>query len=802
MNAIADAVAYRRERIRVRGTVQGVGFRPTVWCLAREMGVRGHARNDGDGVLIDAWAAPHILDAFVQRIERDAPPLARIRSVERSPETTEDEDAPASFTIDASASSGSRTDIAADAASCPACVAETMDPFSRRYRYPFTNCTHCGPRLSIIREVPYDRATTSMAEFSLCADCAEEYADPADRRFHAQPVACHACGPRARLVRTDGHVVCLDTLTQLDDVDAAGNLILKGEIVAIKGIGGYHLACDARNESTVARLRERKRRYDKPFALMATNVEMIERYCEVSAQERAALESPEAPIVVLKARADCGLASGLAPGQRTLGFMLPYTPMHHMLLKRFKAPVVMTSGNVSDEPQCTHNDEAMRRLNPICDFALVHDRDIENRVDDSVTRVVDGELRVLRRARGYAPAPIDLPPGFACNQSLLAMGGDLKNTFCVVDGPRAILSQHMGDLHEATTLDAYQRSLKLYEGLFEHAPSHVVLDHHPEYMSTKTGLERAEREGLGVLRAQHHHAHIAACLGENGWPLDGGPVLGVAMDGLGLGADGALWGGEFLLGDYRSVERLGSVKSVALLGGEQAMHEPWRNTYAHIVAQMGWGAFRMNFNELELHAYLEGKPLAALNAMLAKGTNAPPASSCGRLFDAVAAAMGICRERVSYEGQAAVELEALVDEHCLAHETDQLAYPFTLPREGGTGLPYLEPLAMWNALLGDLILKTPVPIMAARFHKGLAKAIAHAVRVLATRDEERVVHHIALSGGVFQNAVLLEQVSTRLRAQGFIVLTHRQVPSNDGGLSFGQALIGLAQLQQQRQGEQ
>ncbi len=795
MNAVVDKVECRHETIRIRGTVQGVGFRPTVWRLAREIGVRGHTLNDGDGVLVHAWGSEDQLETLVRRIRAEAPTLAHIRTVER---TVQDAGAaPDAFSIIRSTQGASRTDVAADAATCPDCVAETLDPFSRRYRYPFTNCTNCGPRLSIIHAIPYDRAATSMAPFELCADCAREYDDPADRRFHAQPVACHACGPRARLVRTDGHVVCTETLTQLDDVDAAGNLILNGEVVAIKGLGGYHLACDARSEAAVDRLRARKRRYHKPFALMAANVGIIERYCQVSAAERELLESPAAPIVVLAVRDDGegagSLASGLAPGQNTLGFMLPYTPLHHLLLKRIDRPVVMTSGNLSDEPQCTDDADALARLAPICDFALIHDRTIENRVDDSVVRVVGGEARLLRRARGYAPSPLALPPGFPADRALLALGGDLKNTFCVVDGERAVVSQHIGDLHDATTLEDYQRSLALYEGLFEHRPQRLVLDHHPEYMSTKVGLERAERDGIEVLSVQHHHAHIASCMGDNGWPLHGGPVLGVAMDGLGLGADGELWGGEFLLADYTAYERLGSMKSVALLGNAQAMREPWRNTYAHLVAQMGWNAFRLNFSQLELYRFLEGKPRAALDAMLASETNVPAASSCGRLFDAVAAALGVCREAASYEGQAAVELEALVDPHCLAHEGDELAYPFTLPRRQHDGLPYLEPLAMWNALLGDLILDTPRPIMAARFHKGLARAIAHAVRVLATRDDERYVHHVALSGGVFQNKVLLEEVTRRLDQQSFTVLTHKRIPANDGGLSFGQALVGLAQ---------
>ena len=788
----AGRLDLSHEIIRVRGAVQGVGFRPTVWRLANEIGLTGTTLNDGEGVLIDAWGTDQQLDSLCGQLREKIPPLARIDAIERNP-ATPDGSLPASFAIVTSADGDVKTSIVADAGSCQKCSAEVIDPFNRRFRYPFTNCTDCGPRLSIIDGVPYDRLNTSMAGFEMCADCQKEYDDPGDRRFHAQPNACHVCGPQARLIRADGHAICTENLTQLDDVDAACSLLQKGEIVAVKGIGGFHLACDATNGDAVARLRNKKHRYAKPFALMATNIRIIREYCSVSSIEETLLGSPSAPIVILNRRNNQLLPEGIAPGQSTLGFMLPYTPLHHLLLRRMSRPVVLTSANVSDEPPCIDNDDAIQRLGTICEFLLIHNRNIVNRVDDSVVRVVGNDDRLLRRARGYAPAPIPLPPGFGNVDESVAMGGDLKNTFCLLKDGHAILSPHIGGLHDARTLAEYEKNLDFYGKAYGSQWQRVIVDLHPEYLSTKLGRKLAQDTDREVSVVQHHHAHIAACLGDNAWPLDGGKVLGVALDGLGLGNDGEWWGGEFLLADYVCFDRLATFKPVALPGNSQAMREPWRNTYAHIMAQMGWTHFKINFAELELCRYLESKPLDALNVMLRAGASVPEASSCGRLFDAVAAAMGICRDAVSYEGQAAIEMEALIDENCLANEADNLAYPFTLPSLGKTGLPYIEPLAMWSALFGDLILNTPVGVMAARFHKGLAKAIVHTVRVLARQHENQNIRHVALSGGVLQNKVLFEQLTRRLEAENFAVLTHRQVPANDGGLSLGQALVDAAQ---------
>ena len=776
----------RGEAITVRGQVQGVGFRPTVWRIARELGLAGDVRNTGDGVEIRLWG--EALERFAERLQSELPTLARIDGIERAPLEGV---APQGFEIAASAGGPMRAAVTPDVTVCADCLAEVRDPFARRYRYPFANCTNCGPRFSIVEAAPYDRAKTTMRDFPLCLDCEAEYEDPADRRFHAQPIACHVCGPRAWIEHLGGGTVNHEAFSMLDDVDAAGGMLMMGHIVAIKGIGGFHLACDATNAETVGRLRARKRRRGKAFALMARDLDVIRRYCKVSADEEALLRSPAAPILLLEAEGEA-LPEAVAPGLDRLGFMLPYTPLHHLMLRRMKRPVVMTSGNISGRPQCIANDQARAELAEVADFALLHDREIANRIDDSVLRVDLGRPRLLRRARGYAPAALPLPEGFPENTQVLALGGELKNTFCLVKDGQAILSQHMGDLEDAATAAEVAHNLALYQQLYEHEPRLIAVDRHPDYLSTKRGQEQAAREGLPLVEVQHHHAHIAACLAENGWPLDGAPVLGIALDGLGFGADGTVWGGEFLACDYRGFRRLGCLKPVALPGGAAAVREPWRNAYAHLMAEMGWAEFAMNFGQLEVFARLEAAPRATLDAMIAKGVNSPLSSSCGRLFDAAAALCGLAWEAQDYEGQAAMRLEAALDPAALA-EPDDLAYPFSIPLLGGKGLPYIEPLAAWRALLGDLHLKTPVGVISARFHRGLARAVvALAARLSGAQDTSTV----ALSGGCFQNATLFALVHEGLEAKGFTVLSHQKVPANDGGLALGQAVVALATRQE------
>ncbi|WP_026607808.1 carbamoyltransferase HypF [Methylocapsa acidiphila] len=782
--------------IRVRGRVQGVGFRPTVWRLANRLGLSGEVFNDGDGVLIRIAAGLKMAERLVAALKDECPPLARIDSLDLRPAQ-----APCGlegFHISVSGGGPMNTQVAPDAATCPACLAEIRDPFARRFRYPFTNCTHCGPRLSIVARAPFDRARTTMAPFAMCEACRSEYENPEDRRFHAQPIACHACGPKVSIARMGGGAVEFSAFSMLDDADAVAGMLLKGHIVAIKGIGGYHLACDATNEEAVSRLRARKRRYGKPFALMARDLDIIRRHAVIGAREEAALGSTAAPIVLLAARSEPRLPDAVSNGLSTLGFMLPYTPLHHLIFRRLDRPMVMTSGNLSDEPQVTDDEEARERLGAIADFILSHDREIAVRLDDSVVRVANGEERVVRRARGFAPAPLPLPEGLRARPPLLAMGAELKNTFCLAKDGEAMLSHHMGDLEDAAALADLEQTLALYETLYEHRSEAVAVDLHPDYLSTKLGRRIARDKGLPLIEVQHHHAHIASCLAENGVAAGEGPVLGVALDGLGFGDDGALWGGEFLLADYAGYRRIGTFKPVALPGGAQAMREPWRNALAHILAAVGWPAFTANFAEIELYDYLKAKPVETMAAMIKQELNAPPASSCGRLFDAVAAAIGLCRDVALHEGEAAMRLEALVDADALAAIDEDLAYPFALPNLKGLGLPYIEPAAMWQALLGDLYEKAPPSVIAARFHKGLARAVA-AMACKVVRDAG-VTRRVALSGGVFQNRPFTEEIVRRLEAENFEVLLQAKAPTNDGGISLGQAAVAAARLAADRGG--
>jgi hydrogenase maturation protein HypF len=776
--------------LRVRGLVQGVGFRPTVWRLARELGLSGTVLNDGDGVLIRVWGDADRIDALGRQLHEQCPPLARIDSIEARPLSPESV-VPDEFVIAASDDSAVRTGIVADAATCAACRAEIFDPNDRRYRYPFTNCTHCGPRLSIVRRIPYDRAHTSMAAFPMCAECAAEYGDPADRRFHAQPNACPVCGPQVWLQDGEGRRIDPKERGAIDAVELAARLLAEGRIVALKGIGGFHLACDAANGSAVAQLRRRKRRYHKPFALMLAELADVRRYVELSAADRECLCSPAAPIVLAERRLDAPpLAEQVAPGQSSLGVMLPYSPLHHLLLSDWQrlgghddggsagtGPLVMTSGNLSDEPQCVDNDEAVQRLAEVADYLLLHDRAIVNRVDDSVLRSFAGTPRLLRRARGYAPAPLPLAAGFTSAPPVLTLGGELKSTLCLLRDGQAVLSQHLGDLEDARTADAFAQTLELYLALFEHRPERIAVDLHPDYRSTRLGREMAERGDVRLLSVQHHHAHIASVLAENGVPPDGGAVLGIALDGLGYGTDGSLWGGEFLRVDYRDFMRLGWLKTVPMPGGTQAILQPWRNAYAQIATHLGWTAFAEQWPDLEWTRWLSRQPLAVFEAMLAKGLNVPPTSSCGRLFDAMAAVLDVCRTQVSYEGQAAIELEALALRAGGAALSDSRGYDFGREREGKGWV--LDPAPMWHAVFADLASATPPTVIAARFHLGLARAVAEmAVELAAANDLERV----ALSGGVFQNRLLFEAVHARLTRSGLTVFSHRLVPSNDGGL--------------------
>ncbi|MEH2424309.1 MAG: carbamoyltransferase HypF [Nostoc sp.] len=775
------------EEIRVRGTVQGVGFRPTVYRLAKACGLRGDVCNDGQGVLIRVSGSEEAITKFIARLQTECPPLAKINQLTRI--IYEGELKFDNFVISTSVSNAIKTEITPDAATCPQCQQEIFDPFSRFYRYPFTNCTHCGPRLSIIRAIPYDRCNTSMSAFAMCSECAKEYHDVKNRRFHAQPVACHACGPTAWLERADGKSVTASMFSMMDDVDAVCTLLQKGEIVGIKGLGGIHLACDATQETAVQKLRQRKRRYHKPFALMARDIEIIAEYCTVNPKEKELLTSPAAPIVLLQATGKKVVAPSIASGQNTLGFMLPYTPLHHLILRRMNRPIVLTSGNLADEPQCIDNHEAREKLGKIADYFLFHNREIINRVDDSVVRVIDDKAQTIRRARGYAPAPISLPLGFQNVPQILAMGSELKNTFCLLREGKAILSQYLGDLENGAAFNAYQDTLNLYLNLFEHQPEVIAIDKHPEYLSSKLGKELADTNQIKIHQIQHHHAHIAACMAENGIPLDSPPVLGIALDGLGYGDDGTLWGGEFLLADYRKFQRLATFKPVVMVGGEQAIYQPWRNTYAQLISANLWNDCQQQYSDLEIVKFLNKKPLKLLNQLMDKEINSPPASSVGRLFDAVAAAIGIYRDECSYEGQAAIAMEAIVDVSSLNNHKETPKYPFNFIFSDR--IYCIDPRPMWQALLDDLQQQIPKPVMAAKFHKGLANVIVEMVKHLC---QENLINQVVLTGGVFQNCILLEQVTKQLQTLEIKVLTHSLVPANDGGLSLGQAVIAAAQL--------
>lgn len=801
--------------IRARGVVQGVGFRPAIWHLARQHGLTGSVWNDGEGVMIHAFGDAQNLAAFVAQISLQLPPLARLDSLEVAELAGT---VPSEFQIVASCQNGIDTPIAADAATCPECLVDIADPHNRRYRYPFTNCTHCGPRLSIVRNVPYDRQNTSMAAFAMCPQCQQEYDDPADRRFHAQANCCPVCGPRLWLADALGNLiptVCEEAANQVgpnlfaqlpdsgrmnsplhgehcaSDTDdgaslgtpiiLAASLIRKGQIVAIKGLGGFHLACDASNADAVDRLRQRKRRYAKPFALMARDVAMVSRYVSIRPEDLLALQERAAPIVLLPAQGE-PLAPGVAPDDDKLGFMLPYTPLHTLLMQELDAPIVLTSGNISDEPQCTDNAEAREKLAGIADFLLLHDRDIVNRLDDSVVRLMDGKIRMLRRARGYSPEALRLPMGFEQAGNILALGAELKNSFCLLKNGQAIVSQHIGDLENAAVQQDYRQAIDLYRKLNGFRPGRIAVDKHPGYLSTQYGQTLAATEAVELFSVQHHHAHLAACLAEHGVGLDAPPVLAAIFDGLGMGENGELWGGEFLLGDYRNYTRLGYFQPIALPGGAQAMREPWRNTYAQLRHYFDWPTLQHDYADLEIMRLLVGKPLATLETMLAKNLNSPLNSSCGRWFDAFAAALGLHAERVDYEGQAAIALEVLA----APVFAEEQAYPQAWAIGCGLDKSVLSWQGLWLAVLDDLKHGTDKPRIAARIHHSL---VAATVEMLNRLSGQTGVNSIVLSGGVFQNRLLLEAVSNQLRQHGKAVLSPQRYPMNDGGLALGQAVI-------------
>lgn len=800
-------VVVENQEARVRGTVQGVGFRPTVYRLAIECHLKGEVFNDDDGVLIRLSGSPDKLQLFLRKLKIEAPPLSKIDTIEVL--SISDDWQYDDFSIRHSDHGHGNTEVTADAASCQACLDEVFNPDARRYFYPFTNCTHCGPRLSIVHGIPYDRSNTTMNNFPLCKACAAEYQDPLDRRFHAQPVGCHKCGPKLAIHSEDKIAAAINNdIANTEEqsfqyLQQTNQALQAGKIVAIKGLGGFHLCCDANNHQAVSLLRERKQRYAKPFALMSHDLSAIAQYCHLSKLEKETLQSPAAPIVLLEEKQAKNrlptLSSAIAPGSNLLGFMLPYTPLHSLISRQFAKPLVMTSGNLSGEPQIIDNQKAIDSLRGIADLIVYHDRDIANRIDDSVVRCVAGRARIMRRARGYAPRSIVLPKGFEKADAILAYGAELKSTFCLVQQGTAVLSQHQGDLENLSTFDDYEKNLALYKKLFKFEPRYLALDKHPEYLSSKLAKNTAKQQGLTLISVQHHHAHIASAMAENELARDHPQVLGIALDGLGFGEDGTLWGAEFLLADYCDFKRLASFTPVAMPGAANAIKQPWRNSFAHILNSMTWDEFTKHYAETEIAKLFDSMPIATLQTMLTKRLNCPEASSAGRLFDAVAAAIGLSAECVQFEGQAAIELEMLVDADAVFAGRVEKPYAFTIDQQQNHRAqePHLRINAksIWRPLLDDIKQRVDKHIIATRFHAGLIIALIDVIERLA---EQFTFKDVVLSGGCLQNRVLLEGLDQQLTRHQFNCLSHTRVPANDGGIALGQAVIAAARIAKQK----
>ena len=754
----------RLARVSVRGVVQGVGFRPFVYRLAHHHNLKGWVCNTSGSVEIEVEGDEEGLENFIIDLKTKTPPMARIESVEA---VFYPPNGYAEFQIRESLSQeGKYQLVSPDIATCEDCKQEILCPGDRRFHYPFTNCTNCGPRFTIIKDIPYDRPKTTMHQFKMCPECQREYDNPLDRRFHAQPNACPQCGPGLELVNSKGKTVEND-----DAIKAAGKFLKAGKILALKGLGGFQLACDATNEKAVNLLRRRKRRPSKPLAVMVATLAEVERHCLVSPEERRLLQSSECPIILLKWNHDSSdIPSVVAPNLRYLGVMLPYTPLHHLLLREVGLPLVMTSGNLSEEPIARDNDEALVRLRGIADYFLWHNRDIFNRYDDSVY-MVEGEPQAIRRARGYAPYPIFLP--FPSKQ-VLACGAELRNTFCLTKDEHAFLSQHIGDMENEETLEHFENTIELYKNLFRLEPEIIAYDMHPEYLSTKYALRTGAEQGLSLVPVQHHHAHIVSCLVENKVE---GPVIGVAFDGTGYGTDGTIWGGEFLVADWRGYRRAGHLEYVPLPGGEVAIKKPYRMALSYLYTLLGEGFA------------LEGLPFSKLNPneldiikqQLKRAINCPLTSSAGRFFDAVSAVAGV-REEIDYDAQAAIELEMLAPDELGGFKPN--CYPFSIVEHQGVRVVKLGEL--FSAVVQDVKNQAPVPIISLKFHNTAAQIVVEMCKMIT---KETRITQVALSGGVFQNRLLLSLTNVALQRENFSVLTHHLVPCNDGGISLGQAVI-------------
>jgi hydrogenase maturation protein HypF len=749
-----------RKAIDVTGIVQGVGFRPYVYRLANECGLTGLIANTPAGVSIEVQGEAEAVERFLERLPKEIPPLTKITGLTPRDAEVQQE---TSFLIKASSMrAAAKALISPDVCVCEDCLRELMNPRDRRFRYPFINCTNCGPRFTIVHDIPYDRTRTSMAKFKMCATCQAEYENPASRRFHAQPNACWDCGPQVRLLAADGA-----RMDVAEPIREAARLLQQGSIVAIKGLGGFHLACDAQNEQAVGKLREGKRRVEKPFAIMMRRVEDASRVCVADELSKKLMSSFERPIVLLPRRPEVALVPEVAPGNRFLGVFLPYTPLHHLLFHggKFEA-LVMTSGNLSEEPIAIDNEEAIRRLNGIADAFLVHDREIVRRCDDSVVRVAASQPQKLRRSRGFVPVPVQLEKEM---QPVLAVGGELKNTVCVVRGSEAFLSQHVGDLETLESYRFFEEAVQHLQRILETEPKVIAHDLHPDYFSTKWAQERTGVELVGV---QHHHAHVAACMAEN--HLDG-KVIGIALDGTGYGTDGAIWGGEVLVADYAGFERAAHFEYVPMPGGAAAIHEPWRMAVSYLAKHYGGAIETLG---LPFLAEIDSRKLNVVLQMIERESNSPRTSSCGRLFDAVAALVGL-RRTVNFDAQAAIELEMAAGD-----SASEAAYPLDLELRGATWQIGTKPLFDW--LLKDIRQQASVADISRKFHNGLALVFVDAAERIRDRTE---LNRVCLSGGCFLNALLLETMITEMKERSFEVFFHTEVPAGDGGISLGQAVI-------------
>jgi hydrogenase maturation protein HypF len=755
-----------RLRLKINGIVQGVGFRPFIYRMAKSLQITGFVRNQSDGVLIEIEGHRKSIEKFKRKIKEDLPPLAQISHLSV---TCIEPAGDTEFKIQSSVKHHSAdTQISPDIATCEDCLREMFDQKDRRFGYPFLNCTNCGPRFTILKRIPYDRSNTSMSRFELCDACLAEYQDPFNRRFHAQPNACPDCGPKITLHDRDGLPIATD-----EPVQYVRESLLKGRIAAIKGLGGFHLAVDPRNRQSVRELRIRKGRNRKPFALMADQISSVKKHCKVSPDEESALTSIRRPIVLLERLDPNSLAPEIAPGNRCLGFMLPYTPLHFLLLRDDLDVLVMTSGNIAEEPIAIANEEALRRLSGVADFFVFHNREILQRCDDSVIRVFDGKEQLIRRARGYVPVPIQLPGEL--DQPVLACGGELKNTVAVSYSGSAYLSQHIGNLDNPSAFEFFQHCGEMLAGLLEVEPRIVACDLHPEYLSTKWALNQDMSRQIGV---QHHHAHLAAVMAENSVSDQ---CIGIILDGTGYGMDQTIWGGEVLTGDFKGFERLAWIGPFLLPGGEAAVRQPWRTALS--LLHLSYGNDLRNL-KLPLLERIPARRQENLLKMIDQQINSPLTSSCGRLFDGVSAILDICLES-AYEAQAAIELESIAD-----YGENQF-YSSVVERIDSLG--NWNPSALIRAIVDEMHQTVPVGKIAARFHCTLAEVFS----VLAQEARLKTgISTVGLSGGCFQNALFLRLLKNRLEENGFSVLIHSRVPTNDGGLSYGQAAVALARLDQ------